>query len=245
MEPWKERLYGSYISTGQHRPDASVQEVLQLSDYPQLTRLIRDHVPPDKDAALADLACGHGPLVFCLQQLGYRNVHGVDISSEQVALAHQLGLEHIVCQDIQSFLAGKEATLDVVFLMDILEHLQRGELFDLMDRVHGALRPGGRVIIHVPNAEGVFGMRMRYGDLTHENCFTSRSMRQLLWACGFTDIVCFEDKPPTNSAKGLVRYVLWEALILPLRVLLVAEAGTGGTKHVLSQNMLVTASRDR
>ena len=241
MEQWKARLYDSYVSTGQHRPDAAAQATMQLSDYPQLTRLIKTHVPADKNVELADLACGHGPLVYCLQQLGYRNVQGVDISPEQVALAHRLGLTQIVCQDIQGFLAGREGALDVVFLLDILEHLHRAELIDLMDQVRAALRPGGQVIIHVPNAEGVFGQRIRYGDLTHENCFTPRSMRQLLSACGFLDIAYFEDKPPVDGAKGLGRYLLWETLILPLRLLLIAEAGTGGTQHVLSQNMLVTA----
>jgi hypothetical protein len=97
------------------------------------------------------------------------------------------------------------------------------------------------VVIHVPNAEGIFGMRIRYGDLTHENCFTPQSINQALMACGFDGMACFEDKPIVHGLKSFIRFVLWEVLSLPYRLLLIAE--TGNTKMILSQNMLVVAKK--
>jgi 2-polyprenyl-3-methyl-5-hydroxy-6-metoxy-1,4-benzoquinol methylase len=138
-----------------------------------------------------------------------------------------------------SFLKEQNKAFDVVFLMDILEHLEKGELLALLDQVYVSLRNDGIIIIHVPNAEGLFGMRIRYGDLTHENCFTSRSIEQALNACGFHHVKCFEDKPVIHGAKSLIRRILWELLTATSRLLLTAE--TGFTHHILSQNMLVVA----
>ena len=125
--------------------------------------------------------------------------------------------------------------------MDILEHLDPPTALALLDDVHRVLKPGGRAIIHVPNAEGIFGMRIRYGDFTHCAAFTARSMEQVLRACGFTDVACFEDQPVAHGLKSAVRRLLWRTLTLPFRVLLAAESGV--TRAILSQNLLAVARR--
>ncbi len=239
MKDWKQRLYSSYISTGQAGRNIDQQDNLSIGSYPYYTKLIKQHLPDRKDVSIVDLACGHGALLYCLKQLGYTKLKGVDISLEQVELAHELGLKEIECCDIQEFLVGKESTFDVVFLIDILEHLRKDELFYCVDLVKKSLTSHGIVVIHVPNAEGIYGMRIRYGDLTHENCFTPRSIRQALSVCGFDNVECFEDRPVIHGIKSLVRNISWQLLTLPLRLLLTAE--TGKTNHILSQNMLVIA----
>ena len=242
MKEWKQRVYDSYVSSGHVGVDMRRQEGLDVSNYPYAVRLIKKYLPSEKNISIADLACGHGALLFCLKKLGYHNVRGVDASVEQVNLAHEFGVEEVECQEITSFLTGKENQFDVVFLMDILEHLGTGESVDLLDQVGRALKNGGLVIIHVPNAEGVFGMRVRYGDLTHETCFTPQSIRQALRVCGFRDVECLEDKPVIHGIKSLIRYVLWEFLTVPFRILSAAETGT--LDQVLSQNMTVVARKN-
>ena len=241
MKDWKQRLYDSYISSGQAGGHILRKHGLDIKQYPYLSHLIKKYLPSQKDVAILDLACGHGSLVYCLKQLGYSNVQGVDISAEQVGLAHELGMTEIKCQDIKEYLVNKNDTFDVIFLMDILEHFNKQELFSYLDIVCQSLRQNGMVVIHVPNAEGIFGMRIRYGDLTHENCFTPQSMSQALTTCGFNGIVCFEDKPIAHGLKSFIRLILWEVLSLPYRLLLIAE--TGNAKMIFSQNMLVTAKK--
>jgi 2-polyprenyl-3-methyl-5-hydroxy-6-metoxy-1,4-benzoquinol methylase len=196
----------------------------------------------ERQLAIADLGCGYGALVHCLLESGYNDVTGIDVSPEQVNLASQLGVPGVECLDLVEFLQRKPAAFDVVFLMDVLEHFERGEVLELLDLVRRALRVGGRAIIHVPNGEGLFGLAVRYGDLTHESCFTRDSMQQLLAACGFRDIVCSEDGPVAHGPKSLIRLVLWKVLTVPYRLMLLAE--TGATGHLLSRNMLVTCRRD-
>jgi 2-polyprenyl-3-methyl-5-hydroxy-6-metoxy-1,4-benzoquinol methylase len=241
MEEWKARLYKGYVSSGQAANDLGNRREFKDKDYPYLVKLIRTYVPHDHSVRIADLACGHGALLFCLKQLGYSNIQGIDISEQQVKLAHEMGMTEIQCRDIVAFLKQERDSLDVIFMMDILEHLKKDELINLLDDVNQALRVGGTVIIHVPNAEGIHGMRIRYGDLTHENCFTSQSIRQALQTCGFQNVVCAEDMPIVHGATSLVRHILWRLLTVVPRVLLSAE--TGVTRHILSQNLLAVAQK--
>jgi 2-polyprenyl-3-methyl-5-hydroxy-6-metoxy-1,4-benzoquinol methylase len=238
---WKHRLLQTYVSTGQAVSPAVHRHALRINDYPHFVRIIRRYVPADRDLRIADLACGHGALVFCLKQLGYRFVEGVDVSREQIALARELGLKEVSCMDIASFLKEREAFFDVIFLMDILEHLTKSELLELLDLAHGSLRKNGRAILQVPNGEGIFGMSVRYGDLTHETCFTRHSISQTLNACRFSGVQCIEEKPVVHGLKSLVRRSLWTVLTVLPRVLFLAE--TGERSHILSRNMLVIASR--
>ena len=127
----------------------------------------------------------------------------------------------------------------MVLLIDVIEHLTRQELFDTLEEVYRILKPGGRCIAHVPNAEGLYGMRIRYGDLTHESAFTPKSAQQLFTTLGFRSVECFEDKPVMHNLKSLVRRIIWDVFTIIPRLLLTAE--TGETKFVLSQNMLMVA----
>ena len=237
---WKERLYDSYVSSdqaGSHiREDQPFAAVA-----PFVKKVIRDHVPADTSLRILDLACGHGTYIHFLKEAGYLNVAGVDISGEQVNLAHKLGIPEVEEGTLADFLERQSAPADVIFLMDILEHLERQELFDTLDQVYRKMRPGGKLIIHVPNAEGLYGMRIRYGDMTHVQAFTPNSMGQMLKTIGFNNIQSFEDKPVPHGFKSRIRSIIWALGTLQHRLLLMAE--TGSTKFVLSQNMLVTATR--
>ncbi|MBN8490394.1 MAG: class I SAM-dependent methyltransferase [Burkholderiales bacterium] len=229
----RHRLYAAYVSSGQAGNGSHRGRDAYLS------KLIRRHAPANRDALILDLACGHGALIRALKCAGYRRASGVDLSAEQVALAQQSGLDEVEVGDLLATLMTHTHDVDAVFLLDVLEHQTRDELLATLDGTYGALRRGGRVIMHVPNAEGLHGMRVRYGDLTHEQAFTPASMRQLLTICGFTNIRCYEDRPVMHGLKSAVRSALWYLSTLPARLQLLAETGTSG--HILSQNMLVVA----
>lgn len=236
---WKQQLYSTYVSGGQAAPLPAGE--VRAQAYPHTLALIRQHFPADRQARVLDLGCGHGTLLACARHLGYQNLTGVDGSAEQVALAHRLGRPDVRCQDIFDFVAQAHEVFDVVCLMDVLEHLTRPELLRFMSDLPRIMAPGARLLVHVPNAEGLHGMRIRYGDLTHEIAFTAQSMHQLLTACGFDQIACREDRPAVHGLKSAVRALLWQALTVVPRLQLLAETGSGG--HLLSQNMLVTARR--
>jgi hypothetical protein len=143
-------------------------------------------------------------------------------------------------QGLEDYLESVDTeTVDVVVLMDVLEHLTRQELFDILDQVFRVLRPDGRCIASMPNAEGLFGMRVRYGDLTHETAFTPRSANQAFSSVGFRTVQCSEVRPVRHGLVSTVRWLLWHLGTLPSRVLLAAE--TGEVSFILSQTMYAVA----
>ncbi len=244
---WKSRLYDGYVSSGQasvaaRHPDARHPERVFGARAPYIRGVIDRHLPRDRASRIVDLACGYGAFLYYLRAAGYTNISGSDISPEQIALAHRLGIPEAKCCDIRSELAQtKPESVDAVLLMDILEHLENEELFETLDQVFRIVKKGGACVAHVPNGEGLYGMRIRYGDLTHERAFTPKSAEQLFRTIGFQQVRCFEDRPHVHGLMSLARRAVWTAGTVFDRLRLAAETGT--RSFVLSQNMLITARK--
>lgn len=241
---WRKTLYDAYVTTGQATHETGDPNSFATADYPYYKRLIARHLADtEKTARIVDLACGHGDLLQSCRHAGFLNLEGIDNSPEQVDLAHRKGADMVEHASIEDYLDKSNGAFDVVFLMDILEHLERGASLKLLTNIHARMSDKGKVIIHVPNAEGIHGMRMRYGDLTHEIAFTRRSMTQLLRAAGFMSANYFEDSPVVHWLSSAIRYALWQLMTIWSRALLFVELGGGG--HILSQNMLVVVENKR
>jgi predicted TPR repeat methyltransferase len=205
-------------------------------------RYISTYLPENRAARIVDLACGSGAYLFNLRTLGYTNVSGVDVSPEQINLAHELGITEAKCRDLLQELEELDSeSVDAILMIDILEHLEMEELFETLDQVFRVLNRGGVCLAHVPNGEGVHGMRVRYGDLTHERAFTPQSTQQLFRTVGFREVRCFEERPFVHGIKSFARRILWVVGTIPHRLLLIAE--TGGAAFTLSQNMIVSARK--
>src|SRR6202043_2974468 len=80
------------------------------------------------------------------------------------------------------------ATLDLIFLMDVLEHMDKAEQLRTLAAASELLVPGGRLVLSVPNANASFGLRWRYNDWTHEAAFTEQSLEFILLNSNFTDL---------------------------------------------------------
>lgn len=238
----KQTQYDQYVTSGQAGQRIGQDAETQFaSNRPYIERTIRLHIPGDPSIRIVDLGCGQGSWIYFLKKNGYTNIAGVDISGEQVERAHELGIGEVQLGSLESFIEHEEK-IDVVLLMDILEHFAISDSDVLLRRIAEKLNPGGKLLIHVPNGEGLFGQRIRYGDLTHETCFTPKSMNQLLTPRGYRNIQCFEDRPIIHGLVSAIRRVLWDVGTIYPRVLLAAE--TGEKRCVLSQNMTVVATRD-
>jgi 2-polyprenyl-3-methyl-5-hydroxy-6-metoxy-1,4-benzoquinol methylase len=238
---WKQRLYDRYVSSGQAFLGSRPETQADIAKFSGPAHFVLRHLPANPDTRIVDLGCGYGKLLWHLSRAGYRNLAGVDSSPEQIDLAHRMGITGARIGRIDEFLGGIASdSLDVVTIMDVLEHLTPQELMDLLDEIARVLRPGGVCLAHVPNGEGLYGMRVRYGDITHEQAFTPRSMSQVFSAVGMSDVKCYEDKPVIHGPISLARRILWDAGTLPHRLLLASETGLW-RGMVLTQNMFVRA----
>lgn len=242
-ETYRSRIYGSYV-TARDQPLAPETVAGFGPRLPYFRRMMSRYFPADKNAAILELGCGHGALVHTLQQAGFHNVRGVDGSPQQVDAARRMGIagvkEGLVLDALR---AETDASLDVVIAFDVIEHFSKDELIALVDEVVRVLRPGGRWIIHVPNAEAPFGSRMRHWDFTHEVAFTRVSLGQLLKASGFSDVMCYEDRPVPHGVKSTVRAALWSVIRVGLLLYTAIETGSTERDAIFSQNLLAVAVR--
>ena len=243
MTDYRNRIYQSYVHARQVSLAPATIEGLRPR-APFLNKLIREHFPSDRNAAILDLGCGHGALVHFARKAGYHNTTGFDRSPQQVAEAKRLGIEGVSEGDLMQALQRlPDGSQDMVITFDVIEHFTKNELIPFVDEVYRVLRKGGKWIIHTPNAESPFGGRMRYWDFTHELAFTRTSITQLLKSFGFSLITCYEDTPIPHGLKSAIRWLLWKVIRGGLRLYLAAETGAGEKTCIFSQNFLTVASK--
>jgi 2-polyprenyl-3-methyl-5-hydroxy-6-metoxy-1,4-benzoquinol methylase len=227
------RLYDAYSST--HAGVAN-----EVAGAMAFRRDILPHLPDIRDVAVVDLGCGQGQLVKQLILHGYTNARGIDISPEQVELAHAAGVSQVELGDYRNGFDGSQ--LDVVTATDFFEHLTKSEVLEAVDRVHAALRPAGVLILRVPNSVSPFGGNFRYGDMTHATSFTARSLRQLGAAAQFDGVTVFACPPPVHGAKSLARSAVWKVASGAMKLTLAAE--TGALRgHFVTQNIVAVMRR--
>lgn len=142
-----------------------------------------------------DVGCGFGTTSQRIQRLGNR-VTGIESSAEAAAVAMKR-LERVVTADLHESDRVRaqlsSASFDVIIFADVLEHTAWP--VGVLRRYLDFLRPGGSVIISVPNI-GVWSVRLglllgRFNytdsgvlDATHLRFFTGRTVRELLDRAG-------------------------------------------------------------
>jgi len=159
---------------------------------------------------------------------GYRNVEGVDISPDQVALARQV-TPSVTQDNLIAFLNRKEGAFDLITGFDIVEHFYKDEVLELLDASFRSLKPGGRLVLQTPNAESPWGSQHRYNDFTHEIGFNPNSLTRLLRLVGYVDVECRECGPAPHSLFSTVRFMLWKSLKLGMFAWNVIETGSKGS----------------
>jgi SAM-dependent methyltransferase len=179
-------------------------------------------------------------LLSYLKEHGFTNGQGVDYSAEQVALARSRGVFADV-GNLFDALATRQDAWDVIFFIDVIEHLTKADLVRFGRLVLQALKPGGRLVIHTPNGEGLSHGHIVYGDLTHETIFNENSMIQFLRAFGFTKVEVSETGPIPHRAFGAIRFAGWRVIRLIAQLSSVIQ--TGRCPKVLTATLLASAEK--
>jgi O-antigen chain-terminating methyltransferase len=135
-----------------------------------------------------DLGCGRGEL---LELLTARSVaaYGVDTSAEHVRRCCERGLD-VRAEDARIHLASlPERSLGAITAIQLVEHLQTGELVEIIELAARALRPGGMLVLETQNPENVVvGSSDFYLDPTHERPLPPALLGFLVGARGFGDV---------------------------------------------------------
>jgi len=234
---YRDKFYSKYVSTqtSQLYGEASLNDIKK--QFVVWKNYFGRFLSKDKNIKILDFGCGNGGFVYWLQQIGYQDAEGVDISEEQVKFAEKLGIKNIYCvEDI-----GATDRYDVIFMKDVLEHFTKDEALVLLEKVYKALKIGGLLVVQVPNAGNLLSGRLRYGDFTHEISFTKESIQQVLLVSDFKNISVFGTRPVVHGLKSFIRLILWGIIELGLRIYLLIE--TGSSKAIFTQNIIAVANK--
>lgn len=179
----------------------------------------RKFLPENKHAKILDLGCGRGELLLWLETLGYKNLHGLEVSPEMAKLAQaNLAQKTItLITDLNKHLSADKNTYALIILNDVLEHWSKTEIETYLPLLYKKLSPGGKLLLRVPNAASVIGGNIRYADYTHQVSFTELSLRQILLIFNFKKIQIMDYSFPANSVLRALRklgqwklHLLWK-----------------------------------
>lgn len=220
-------LYDRYASVVQGT-DASFDEKAAREWGRAYDTFFRGWLPENKDASIFEVACGWGRLLLFFRERGYCNLKGVDISSEQVTIARQK-FGCVEQGDAIERLESFPCAFDLIVGIDLIEHLTKDEALKFLEKCYRALKPGGRIILQTPNAESPWGMKIKYGDFTHENAYTPDALKKLLQLYGFSEIEYRAADPVVHGIKSFVRFWLWKLIRLALAFWNIVETGDAGS----------------
>lgn len=129
-----------------------------------------------------DLGCGAGDFLMALDPVRWSRM-GMDLSSETCQRAHAVTKLPITAADA-ACLPFPDHTFDAVTAWGSIEHLSEPVL--ALAEAYRVLRPGGRLLLFVPNALGPMFRVFRLVDPPrHLYHFSERTLRRALDRAGF------------------------------------------------------------
>jgi 2-polyprenyl-3-methyl-5-hydroxy-6-metoxy-1,4-benzoquinol methylase len=208
----------------------------------QLRRRLR-HWMPQRGSRVLDLGCGLGELLYLCQTSGCAQMVGVNLCREEIEAARPYAQANFQCMDILEYLRNSSATFDQIFALNILEHLDKDSLLDVLRQSGAHLAPGGTLVAMTPNAISPLGSVTRYWDITHECAFTPNNFRQLAPLAGFSSQVEFRECGPVpHGPVSFSRWMVWQGVRAAIRTYLLVEVADskGG---IYTMDMMVRLHR--
>ncbi|MFC2091728.1 class I SAM-dependent methyltransferase [Elusimicrobiota bacterium] len=166
-------------------------------------------LPGDKNAKILDIGCGVGDFLFYLKKEGYKNIHGIDISQQQIEYCRKNISQDAENVDAIEYLREKKDEFDLIVANDLIEHISKNVIVEFIGLVREALKENGTVIMKTGNCGNPFGIRVRYVDFTHSVGFTEKSLYQVFWMGEFRNIEIIPNILPKGRIRAkIINYIL-------------------------------------
>lgn len=175
----------------------------------------KKYFPADLNAEVLDIGVGLGEQLICNRKWGYVNSSGIDISPETVEFCKKMDLNCTVVEDTAEFLRQNQGKYAVITMSNVIEHIPREELIDMVSAIYEALTPDGIALISTPNMQAADAHLHFFNDATHLVGFSEHSFRQLLSASGIKDVSfsgfeCFPYKSLKFKFRRFLRAIYWK-----------------------------------
>jgi len=113
--------------------------------WPTKNELIASLAKPSD--VILDIGCGNGGILRYLRKLGYRRLHGLEISGYAIQRLRGEGIE--MHHGVLPLIPLPDASFDVIIASQVLEHIIRRRRF--LSEMRRVLKPGGQALIFVPD----------------------------------------------------------------------------------------------
>ncbi|OQY75517.1 MAG: hypothetical protein B6D44_01225 [Ignavibacteriales bacterium UTCHB2] len=238
QEDYKKKIYNNYHSyhTKQLYGSITIDSIRKQSAAWKY--YFSEFLPDNKDAIILDAGCGYGGFVFWLQELGYKDSTGVDLSQELISIGKSVGIKNILRRDIFEQLKENENKYDLIICRDVLEHLTKDQVFEIFGLFFNSLKLSGKLILQVPNGFSPNYSKIFYGDVTHETLFSEAILNQISLATGFKNLSIKEVTPVPKGIISLGRYFMWTIIKNYYRLIQLIE--TGSSRGFYSQNIIAS-----
>lgn len=198
MHKNEHEVYENYFSFRNVAPDF-------YSEY-ALPVYLRQELPNNRNAAILDIGCGFGQTLKALQAEGYKDLTGVDISTEAIEFCSGQKLNVAKIDSIINYCRNVSKKYDCIIMSHVIEHIDKDEIIETLRSVRTQLlKVGGSLIVTTPNAQSNTGCYWAYEDFTHTTIFTSGSLLFVLKCAGF-EHVDFIDTLGTAGSHPVARF---------------------------------------
>lgn len=178
---------------------------------------------PERCDAVLELGCGGGATLAWLKESGRaRHTTGLELCAAPAAAARRR-VDRVIEGDLDRTIGElRREHYDLVLCLDVLEHLT--DPWATVRRVHELLRPGGSIVVSLPNVRHysvvlplLFSGTWRYEqagimDRTHLRFFSRAGALELLSDNGFAPSASVD-----NGVAPTRRRELWKLLVARTR----------------------------
>ena len=109
-----------------------------------------------------EIGFGSGSLLAYLKDKG-ANVSGVEIQPRLLDAAKEAGF--VAAESVSDF---SNQSFDVIFALDVFEHLSPEELYNVLQLIDSLLVKNGLLIARFPNCQSPASLYNQFGDHTHK-----------------------------------------------------------------------------
>ncbi len=173
------------------------------------------------ESSVLEIGPGTGEMLYLLNN---KKITTIDIVDNDKAILtycqKQFQIRKAILSKSFDLSPSVKGKYDLVVLTQVFEHIPKKWYLNWVSTLYAALKPGGHIIITVPNGANPLVGTERYGDLQHENMFTIFSFQELMTFANLPNssyhITGFEIPPLTliNGFRIVLQKILHAFFIL-------------------------------